>query len=514
MRRKNMLSVSIRGIISHIRQKVKVERSIYLILFLYILITLLVTGNASAEVKNPPESIDKCNAEIGAPVPEFFCNQGVEVPKTVDANGKCPNPEILRNRCVFKSKLGRLKASNKDVDIIFSCRKDHRSDELHQNSSDNNYWDIAVIQHNRKTGKTCFYQYLGPNRDGDKIIEASNTVKGKEFWAPESVNYCTSCHSNGPFVRSPHYWEFDLKGNRLPTGQKGKRVLPNEGTIDDNLYQVVHKHYKVANVSKSGNDCNMCHNIGGYNRDENATTTSPGWEIGEINELAAGKIKSVGINGGVDAPTTSRYHAFMAKRGGIGGRKEAKAALKELKNCLANPNDTGCTVTLLPNLIPTAAKMKGVLLYVRNDTNSNSNSTLVTTGNFAPICGEDDSSDEDNSPRLPGLDLVRKFTGNEACPGTSDNNRFDSQPNFVFLIDDTSPLSNYLTNYFQSQNLLQDMDGRKVIAPGTRVFQLRGLSIKMLFVGEMAYRKGNSNPSNWFNALNTTPDTPFAVAGP
>ncbi|CAH1211310.1 hypothetical protein NTGBS_890008 [Candidatus Nitrotoga sp. BS] len=73
---------------------------------------------------------------------------------------------------------------------------------------------------------------MGPNHDGDKKIKASKTVKGKEFWAPESAKYYTSCHSNGPFVRTPQYWEFDLKGKFLPTGKKSKRVLPNEGTID------------------------------------------------------------------------------------------------------------------------------------------------------------------------------------------------------------------------------------------------------------------------------------------
>ena len=504
-----MLNVSIRRVISRIGEKVKIERSIHLTLFLYILLTVLVTDNASAEAWPAATVFAQCNGprphKIPVPVPSFSCKDGVLVPKKVK-NGKCKRPEALYNRCIYQSRLGRLAKDNPEgVDIIFSCRKDRKS--LHKGDTGDKFFDIAVIQHDRKTGNTCFYQYLSDKDDAGPNIPAPGTPEGNRFWTV-SADFCTECHTNGPFVRSPHYWEFDVSGKVLPTGKKGKRVLPNEGKIDDTKYRVLHEHFKVANVSKSGNDCNMCHNIGAYNKKKDAKIDDTGWEIGHMNELAAGEKDCLRPGCPGPSPTKSGFHDFMANRGGIGGRSNAKAALQELVNCLTTPRPAGCTVTPVPDPMVAAQSIQGALIYIKNDTGPSSNSVFAHTGSFAPICGTG------ANPRLPGLDLVRKFTGRESCPSTTNSNRFNSQPNFVFLIDDTSPLSSYLTNYFQSQNLLQDMDGRKVIAPGIRVFHLRGLSIKMLFVGEMAYRKGGSNATNWFNTLNATPDTPFVVAGP
>jgi hypothetical protein len=277
--------------------------------------------------------IDKCNQEIPVPVPSFSCKGpdtttyiSVEVKKKVK-NGKCKKPENLYNRCVHKSQLGRLARNNtKNVDIIFSCRKDKSSN--HQGDNGDKFFDIAVIQHHRTTGKTCFYQYLGSSDDHGVNLPAPATAAGKTFWGAERVNYCTSCHTNGPFVRSPHYWQVkDSSGNR---------ILPSTGQITK--YKVLHDHYKVFDVSKTNNTCVGCHDIGAYRE-----TSSGPLKIGRMNKVAAGKKQSLSTGGGGPSPTTSGYDDFMAGRGG--GRTSAKAALQELENCLATPTPAGCTVT-------------------------------------------------------------------------------------------------------------------------------------------------------------------------
>ena len=66
------------------------------------------------------------------------------------------------------------------------------------------YGDIAVIQHNRNNGATCFYQALG-NLDGN--VKAPS--KGTSAWpwltpAGTASIGCAGCHDNGPLIRSPY----------------------------------------------------------------------------------------------------------------------------------------------------------------------------------------------------------------------------------------------------------------------------------------------------------------------
>lgn len=281
--------------------------------------------------------IDKCNQEIPVPVPSFSCiADGAEVPKTI-TNGECKHPEALYNRCVHKSRLGRLaKGNTQNVDIIFSCRKARTGD--HAGDTGKDFYDIAVIQHHRTTGKTCFYQYIGSGDDRGDNIPAPATATGKTFWGAHTTNYCTRCHTNGPFVRTPHYWNVkDSTGNR---------ILPSIRQITK--YEVVHNHFEVFDVSKSSNACLSCHshNVGAYKEGGSLL-------IGQVNELAAGKIKSLSTGGGGDSPTTSKFHDFMARR--AGGSANAKAALQELEDCLATPTPTGCTVTQVTHSPPAPA---------------------------------------------------------------------------------------------------------------------------------------------------------------
>ena len=156
---------------------------------------------------------------------------------------------------------------------------------------------------------------------------------------------------------------------------------------------------------------------------------------------------------------------------------------------------------------PIPASAVSAVFYIPSDYDGTAAAPIVNnTADFAPIC-----NGSGGNPRLPGLDLVRAFAGGQTCPGTTESNRFTTEPNFVFLIDDTSPLSTYITRYYQSQNLLQQVGGRHVIAPGLRTFQLGSRSITFLFVGEMAYRQGGSNPANWFNTLNTMTGSSFVA---
>ena len=146
-------------------------------------------------------------------------------------------------------------------------------------------------------------------------------------------------------MRSPHYWNFDKTGNVLQYDDLDDRILPSEGDIDK--YEVLHEHYEVFNVSKSGNACNGCHNIGAYKLADGT------FRLGQVNKLAAGVVKSLKS---WDSPTSDGHHDFMSSQ--LSGstpairRNKAKTAVQELIACLVSPTPADCTVTQITHNPP------------------------------------------------------------------------------------------------------------------------------------------------------------------
>lgn len=114
---------------------------------------------------------DKCDLAIGATVPWFNCGDAVatEVPVTgygvaivpADGNAACDRPEQLHEQCDAQSRF-RVLVDTTSVSIVAHCRKRFVSGEKL-------YGDIAVIQHNKHTGATCFYQAIGGDLDGSNV---------------------------------------------------------------------------------------------------------------------------------------------------------------------------------------------------------------------------------------------------------------------------------------------------------------------------------------------------------
>ena len=308
---------------------------------LIILVAALIASTQQASAFASDDA-KRCRAFIDVPVPKFKCSDGVEVPKIIDSQGHCDKPEDLNARCVFHSRLGRLTSPNSNVDIVFSCRKKvligPDEDPTHQNDTSANYQDIAIIQHDRETGATCFYQAYG-DLDGDNLpAPGSPEAVTTAFWNYD-YQKCSWCHTNGPFIRTPHYNSVlmkDASGRDVP-------VLPDINKI--NHYAIVNKSItnQIVDVAKEGNLCNRCHNIGGYRRPNQQAVT-----IGKINELASGTIKAIDEQ---SSPTTTGYDDFMRKHVMFPGeepeatRRRMVAAINDLKTCLLPPRAPGCTIT-------------------------------------------------------------------------------------------------------------------------------------------------------------------------
>lgn len=142
--------------------------------FVMIGLLALLCAPAHAQIKRL-DYARQCADEI-EPLPAFNCmdggpgNEVTELPILVNGKpvkhhvDKCDNPVQLelkggQGQCVPFSRLVKLKSVKSSVIALALCRKhlDHgKTDEEIAKSS--LFDDIAVIQHDRATGRTCFFQ--------------------------------------------------------------------------------------------------------------------------------------------------------------------------------------------------------------------------------------------------------------------------------------------------------------------------------------------------------------------
>ena len=226
-----------------------------------------------------PEFTQKCTEAMGGiEVPAFNCDEGTLVPENnltgVYPVQLCDAPNVLHGVCDPGSRFQVLKQTD-EVVIVAHCRK--------QNNADGFYGDVAVIQYNRTTGATCFYQALQNTQpdntfDDELILPAQTTApsegngQGKFPWLHPYVTAginCVGCHDNGPFIRSPYLAQLrDEPKNRLPGTNSGPGPFDQQGTWNQTIpYKFIGsdfqkwKAYSVS-LSGTGGGCMQCHRLG------------------------------------------------------------------------------------------------------------------------------------------------------------------------------------------------------------------------------------------------------------
>ena len=127
------------------------------------------------------------------------------------------------------------------------------------------YGDIAVIQHSRTNGATCFYQALGNQDHGDMpggssapgasatpVRAPSNGQAGFQWKTPSDTAAigCGMCHDNGAIVRSPYL-----------VGVTGANELPDTSGEPYSFVGEAFKDWKAYTVDVD-NECTSCHRLG------------------------------------------------------------------------------------------------------------------------------------------------------------------------------------------------------------------------------------------------------------
>jgi hypothetical protein len=192
----------------------------YTLLVLWMFVGMFVAISTSAYGADTLEEFAaKCDSATGVSVPDFNSDEGTLVPTThlmpdnaTYPGGTCDRPNVLNGKCDPGSRF-RVLINNATAYVVAHARKTGLADGL--------YGDIAVSQHNKVNGATCFYQgALGDNHDGNVKAPSKGVGGPSPFWmTPSAIANssfpCVRCHDNGPIIRSPYLAQI-TGPNRLP----------------------------------------------------------------------------------------------------------------------------------------------------------------------------------------------------------------------------------------------------------------------------------------------------------
>ncbi|QGZ64722.1 hypothetical protein [Paraburkholderia acidisoli] len=212
----------------------------------------------------------QCAKEIGA-IPAFNCNDGTDIPITVDgkppapgtAPKQCDRPSLLsplsptEGQCTPYSKILNLTRGN--IQISAYCRRNVLRDR-----TDPHYDEVIVVLHHADNGKTCWFDSQPPPDSGgwnatrvpppNEATPPRGRPSAVEFWAtPAKIAAnkptCIECHDAGPFIFSPYIGQV---WDKVPTDPWGK--YSNLGAA--------FASYHLKTMSTPGNTCIGCHRIG------------------------------------------------------------------------------------------------------------------------------------------------------------------------------------------------------------------------------------------------------------
>ena len=306
---------------------------------------------AFAQVPDRPTYADRCAAEMGR-IPAFNCLAGKLLPitvngvvqtRTVDACDKPVQLKMIDKQCVPFSRIQELNTGRPGVLTLALCRK-YFDRNVAKPEANELFDDIAIIQHDSATGRTCFFQSEVSSKgdrgiDGRRVPSPSDrTAAADAVWMTTSrvgnSVECTKCHAADPFVWSPYIAQTVDVDRWDPHGRYDSNFA--------NLFGNPSKTFRPAN-----NACLDCHHFGrGPKPNVNLTD----------------KRKDNACNALVDALTLQdRPHSAQPKQirmppdfgTNVTAFKSAfDASIAQIKRCCATPDLPECRSDIADGRIP------------------------------------------------------------------------------------------------------------------------------------------------------------------
>lgn len=179
---------------------------------------------------------------------------------------KCDKAEFLSEGCEPGPTVTHA-TNDKGTHWVLLCRKVAKGEDIGWMKT-KRFDDIAMIGHNPKNGKTCYFQNnIGSGTDGEHVPHPADVEKSSTLW-DSPKGYCfESCHGTDPYIQSP--WINGAKRS------DGKPVVPMMGFDPDFEISWLESPYYVVNmdaqgwtipkqlVSDEAGPCISCHRAGG-----------------------------------------------------------------------------------------------------------------------------------------------------------------------------------------------------------------------------------------------------------
>ncbi|MBX3203662.1 MAG: hypothetical protein KF764_01275 [Labilithrix sp.] len=203
----------------------------------------------------------------------------------------CDKPEWLFQSCEPGPTVTTAK-NDKGTHWTLLCRSTGArgaSDDTRSLLETKVFNDIAMIGHNPKTGKTCFFQNkIFDGTDGAHVPHPADLEKSRHVWdAPKG--YCMRCHSAEAFIHSPwidgakrrdgtpivpmmgKHADFEISWNSSPFSVVNRKAQA-DARVGGGSWDLP-KHL----VSEGADACLTCHRIGGGD----GMRRFPMWAAGE-----------------------------------------------------------------------------------------------------------------------------------------------------------------------------------------------------------------------------------------
>ncbi len=327
-----------------------IKFSIFIVALLVFLIIIFFMDVDEQEIKTTrsqtiTEYGQQCTDLIGA-IPVFNCNDGVNVPITVNGNipsqykdkMTCDRPAMLPykkdsfGQCTPYSKIINL--SKGEVQISAFCRR-----TFLRESGSKFYDEVDIILHSVNTGDTCWFHAedaIG-NKNGfdasrvpppNEITPPKGHVSATKFWmtpAATASKKCGNCHDADPFMYSPYI------------GQVWSNVPVDPIGWYNNHIGTAFKQWEIPfAMTTKNNTCTGCHRIGNLN-----TCTD------NLLASVAGKLPVPGGNAAAHSYPLSHWMPVNNFHSQLFWDESYNQSISKLISCCQNQTQPMCELTKL-----------------------------------------------------------------------------------------------------------------------------------------------------------------------
>jgi hypothetical protein len=263
--------------------------------------------------------------ELGENSSSYGCLEKADHGMYLDNGGTQPGPMVVTAK------------NTKGTHWILLCRK--VADDGKGMMKSKKFNDMAMLGHNPRTGRTCFFQNsIGSGTDGSKVPHPADVDKSTTVWSSSVQSYCSgSCHGNSPFVHSAWIDGAKRANGKAVVPMLGQHAdLPISTPLPYNLVAADKLGFKLPKIliSEEASACTNCH------------TLAQGKTMGDFTEWSTGTGDTY-MNKMTDSGKKFRESHWMPMN--LEGLDETNfkaskygKALEFIKKCNNNTSDPAC----------------------------------------------------------------------------------------------------------------------------------------------------------------------------